>query len=82
MNGATEAKFDQFGPRFLQKAHGNMDSGKTKKNWHSYPLFWPPKLVIFDALPHFSGIEGRISRIEGRTGIVMKTWTLYICNDQ
>ena len=31
INGATEAKFDQFGPRFLHKAHANMDSGKTKK---------------------------------------------------
>ena len=59
-----------------------MDSGKVFFFWPSYSLFWASKLTIFDELPHFSGIEGRISRIEGSKGIVMKSLALYICHDQ
>ena len=60
-----EAKIDQFGPVFLQKVHVNMDLGNVLFCWPSYSLFWASKLAVFDGPPHFSGIEGRISRIEG-----------------
>ena len=39
INGATEAKFDQFGPVFLQKVHVNMDSGNVFFFGPSYLLF-------------------------------------------
>ena len=52
-NGPTEAKFDQFGPRFLQKVGFHMDSGKGFFFRGSNSLFWASKLAIFKGFVTF-----------------------------
>ena len=68
-NGPTEAKFDQFGPRFLQKVGVNMDSGNDFFPRDSHSLFWASKwafflgFVTFPELRAVTGIEGSSNEI-------------------
>ena len=70
-----------FWAPFFAKSTCQYEFGKILFFSPSYSISKSSKLAIFGSLPHFSRIEGRISKIEGSEGIVMKSLALYMCYD-